>query len=297
MPNPVEFTIQVGALPEGLDTDPQGLLEAFAERLFVTPSVPWSSFTLGAAEPTSDLGPWFKDGQELWVWDDDLAAYKPQVINSKSLGYVVAASDPGAADYDLWFDTSAGAVKWSNGSVWTSIYAAQFANYSTTAEMNAAIAAAIAAIPGTTIVAGQGSFSARPSVQQDVVFGGAGNQTGVITLGTENFDPDSAFASNAFVAPADGFYHFNWGAEIQVSGGSPTQLDISIGLFVGGVLSMVANQIDGGETVNGGVFARSTYIYLSLGQSVDIRYDFTPDAACTVEIHPSYTVFSGYRVR
>lgn len=289
MPNPVEFDITVGALPEGLDTDPQGLLEAFAERLFIAPTVPWSSFTLGAATPTSDLGPWFKNGQEVYVWDDGLATYIPQVIGDVALGYVVASLDPGASGYKLWFDTTADSIKHSNGAIWTAMYA----DRPTLTVVNAAIAAAIS---GITIVAGTSAFSARPSVQQDVVFGGAGTQSGVVALGTEDFDPDGAFAASAFTAPATGYYQFNYALEVRVTG-VVTELDITTSLAVGGTEVHVANQLDGGETVNGGIFTGSAFIYLNSGNVVDLRYEFVPNGAITVSIYTSNTRLSGYRVR
>lgn len=294
MPNPVQFDISVGSLPEGLDTDPQGLLEAFAARLIISPSVPWSSFVLGAAQPTSDLGPWFKDGQTLWVWDDGLATYIPQILDDQSLRYKVAAADPGAADYQLWIDTATPAVKWSNGAVWTDVIAARLAAYSTTSQMNTAITNAIAAIPASSV--GQGAFSATPSVQQDIVFGGAGNQTGVVALGTENFDPDGVFAGSVFVTPATGYYQFNWATSVSTSGGPPTEVDILIRLNVAGVPQRDSNNIDGPFTKTGGIFVGSALLYLTLGQQVDLRYDVTVDAACTVEIQPGGWL-DGHRIR
>lgn len=299
MPNPVTFDIAVGSLPEGLDTDPQGLLEAFAARLIISPSVPWSSFVLGAAQPTSDLGPWAKDGQTWWMWSDTLATYIPQVLDPLSLGYVVASADPGAADYTLWFDTTAKGIKYSNGATWTDLltgrFATELAPYSTTTAMNAAIAAAVAAIPSSSV--GIGSFSARPAVQQDIVFGGAGNQTGVVTLGTEDFDPDNAFGSSKFVAPSNGYYQFNFGLGVSISGGTPTSLTVSGRISVNGTPSCYTMELGGDLTNNGGVFNGSGFIYLLTGNEVELRYDITSDAAVTVELDPTYTRLSGFRVR
>lgn len=293
MPNPVQFDIAVGSLPEGLETDPQGLLEAFAQRLIISPSVPWSSFVLGAAQPTSDLGPWFKNGQELWVWDDGLATYIPQVINSLSLGYAVAASDPGVADYDLWIDTATPAVKWSNGAAWTDIITSRLAAYSTTVQMNAAIAAAVSG----GAYAGQGAFWTRNSIPQDVVFAGPGTQNGVVTLDSEEFDPDNCFAASAFTAPANGYYQFNGSLQIETSGGTPTDLDIAGQICVGGVARYSLNDEAGPDTTNGRVVTGSGLLYLNAGQTVDLRYSFTSDAAVTVSISTTYTSLSGFRVR
>lgn len=293
MPNPVQFDIAVGALPEGLDTDPQGLLEAFAARLIISPSVPWSSFTLGAAQPTSDLGPWFKDGQTLWVWDDGLATYIPQIIDSRSLRYKVAAADPGVTLYDLWIDTATPGIKTSDGATWTDILAAKLAAYPTTVAMNAAIAAAVSG----GAYAGQGAFSAKPTVQQDVVFGGAGNQTGVVTLGTENFDPDGAFAASAFTAPATGYYQFNAALQVDTSGGAPSDVNVVAAVAIGGVSQFALTDETGPDGTNQRIITGSGLLFLNAGQVVDLRYDFTTDAAVTVQIQPTYTKLDGYRVR
>lgn len=77
MPNPVSFNITAGAVPENFEGGLQATLNMFAERLIIAPSVPWSSFVLGPAQPSSNVGPWFKDGQELRVWSDTLGTYIP----------------------------------------------------------------------------------------------------------------------------------------------------------------------------------------------------------------------------
>jgi hypothetical protein len=98
MPNPVTFDVSVGSIPEGFEGDLQSTLNLFASRLLISPSVPWSSFVLGAAQPSSDVGPWFKDGQELRVWDPVLATYVPGKLNGTG---VLPASLPLGAIQDL----------------------------------------------------------------------------------------------------------------------------------------------------------------------------------------------------
>lgn len=306
MPNPVQFDVSVGALPEGLDTDPQGLLEAFAARFIITPSVPWSSFTLGAAQPTSDLGPWFKGGQELWVWDDNLATYIPQVINQISLGYKVAAADPGAADYQVWFDTTAGAVKWSNGTTWTDIYTSlrnavtantnNFANYSTTAAMNSAISAAVSSIPASVV--GQAAFRVQKSAVQDIAFGAGGNQSGVVTLDTKIFDPDVVFASNKFTVVNTGYYQLSAAAYISVPAGTPTDVDPRFYITIDASMTLSLNDTPGPDGTNGAGYTGATVAYLTAGQEVELRYDIAVDAACTIRITDGpLTQLCGYRIR
>lgn len=75
MPAPVQFNVRAAALPPGFKGDPQTMLTAFAQRLIVTPSEPWSSFINGGAQPSSNVGPWLKDGMEFRVWSDLLGTY------------------------------------------------------------------------------------------------------------------------------------------------------------------------------------------------------------------------------
>ena len=75
MPSPVTFDVQLAALPPGFSGTPQDLGTAIADRLLITPSEPWSSFILGGAQPSSNVGPWLKDELEWRVWSDALGAY------------------------------------------------------------------------------------------------------------------------------------------------------------------------------------------------------------------------------
>lgn len=77
MPNPVQFDITAGSIPEDFEGGLQDVLNLFAQRLIIRPSQPWTSFVQGPAQPSSDVGPWFKDGQELRVWSPVLGTYVP----------------------------------------------------------------------------------------------------------------------------------------------------------------------------------------------------------------------------
>jgi len=309
MPPTVTFNVSAGALAEGFSGSPQALLNAFASSLIVAPSVPWTAFTLGPtpapdSDSESNLGPWFKNGTTLFVWDDVTAAYIPQIIDWKSLQYKVADSDPGAAVYTLWVDTLAGALKWSNGAGWADIYGGQlaaivarFADYSTTAQMNTAIDADIAAIPAG--VTGNNSFRAVPSVVQNVVFEISDTKAGVVSLGTESFDPDAVFTANRFTVPVGGtgYYQLNASLSVTTSGGTPTDFDVTANVSVNGGVSFSCNDVAGSGSANGQIVTGSDYISLAAGDYVELRYSILANAAVTAEIQPNTTHLSGFRVR
>lgn len=74
---PVRLTVTFGALPEGFcPATIQEMLQAFADRLIITPNQQFSTFVIGSVAPTSNQGPWFKDCEVWYVWDDATASYR-----------------------------------------------------------------------------------------------------------------------------------------------------------------------------------------------------------------------------
>jgi microcystin-dependent protein len=83
MSNDSNMIVQAGSLPETYcPTSYQDLYNAMVERLIVRPPNDLSFFVTGSVAPTSDVGPWLKDGLEWWVWDVTLGAYRPMTFSS-----------------------------------------------------------------------------------------------------------------------------------------------------------------------------------------------------------------------
>lgn len=75
---PIRLTVSVGSLPEGFcPANLQELLQSFGDRLIVTPSQEFSAFAVGSSAPTSNIGPWFKNCEEWFVFDDATGTYIP----------------------------------------------------------------------------------------------------------------------------------------------------------------------------------------------------------------------------
>ena len=266
-------------------------------------------FVTGSTAPTSDVGPWLKNGTEWWVWDSVSGAYVSITIAQESLGYYIGSTTPDETIYQFWIQTTAPgsplAVKIYYGGAWVDVYATLLATYQTVAAMAAyytstqtdsAIAAAVASIPSSSV--GQGSFNANATAAQDLVFGGGGNQTGKVLYGTEIFDPDGVFAANEFIAPADGYYMFTATAYISVPAGAPTDVDPRFYITVAAGAVATLNDEAGPDATNGRGYVGATYQYLTAGQVVGVTYDVTVDAACTVRITAGYfNQLCGYRVR
>jgi hypothetical protein len=290
VPNPVQFDVTAGALPEGLDTDPQGLLQEFAARLIITPSVPWSSFTVGAAQPTSNVGPWFKDGQELWVWSDVAATYIPVVSAAvldanggsqyPTLRYAVSSLAPDPAKYSFWIELNSSGkainIKHYSSGAWKSIFEDTFAgiqtqftnittNYSTTTQMNTAIATAVDAVRINYPV------SASLAVNQTVNISDLATNTKLL-FNTVTLDPDSAYdATNSrFVAPVNGIYQVS--AELQIDNNTGVAASMEMALTI---LKNSGNYTSSGMSISSPPGARwypqvSSLVQLGVGDTVEI---------------------------
>ena len=290
MPNPVQFDVTAGALPEGLDTDPQGLLQEFAARLIITPSVPWSSFTVGAAQPTSNVGPWFKDGQELWVWSDVAATYIPvvsaAVLDSNggsqypTLRYAVSSLAPDPNKYSFWIELNSSGkainIKHYSSGAWKSIFEDTFAgiqtqfntittDYSTTTQMNTAITTAVDAVRINYPV------SASLAVNQTVNISDLATNTKLL-FNTVTIDPDSVYdATNSrFVAPVNGIYQVS--AELQVDNNTGVAASMEMSLTI---LKNSGNYTSSGMAISSPPGARwypqvNALVQLGVGDIVEI---------------------------
>lgn len=304
MSNAVPLSFKVSPIPDTFRGTLNDFAQAFASRLSAETGYQISFFVTGNTAPTSNVGPWLRNGSEWWVWDNATADYVPITVPSESLGYIAqVAPGPDQAVYTFWIELDgsgkAQAIKFYSGGAWKDIYEDKFATYSTTAQMNSAISAAISSAIGSlpSAVAGQDVFKARPSSDQDVVFGGAGSDFGVVALGAVDFDPDSRFSSSRFTAPANGYYQFNAALRITVGGGSPTDVDLNGYFTINGSYQDILNDEAGPDGTNGRTCTGSTVLYLTAGQYVELYYNITVDASCTVTIQDEFTRLSGYRIR
>jgi glycine rich protein len=76
---PVKSVVSAGSLPEGYcPPSIQQMLNDFASRLIVTPSTQFSSFVAGSQEPSGNQGPWLKNCEEWWFFNDATGRYEPQ---------------------------------------------------------------------------------------------------------------------------------------------------------------------------------------------------------------------------
>lgn len=123
-----QITITADPLPTNFSGTPQEFLEALVERLNVTTDQ--VGFVISDVQPSSNVGPWLKNGKEIWVWDEDQSTYVPLDISAsiKEQIWIGEAAPPNVSDVDptpthrLWFrlsgSTVLGLYYWMGGSGW-----------------------------------------------------------------------------------------------------------------------------------------------------------------------------------
>lgn len=81
MPDTIRLAIEMAPLPANFAGTPQQFAEAMVERIRVLfPTGIWT-FVISDTEPSSNQGPWLKNGTQWYVWDEDLKQYVPLDIS------------------------------------------------------------------------------------------------------------------------------------------------------------------------------------------------------------------------
>ncbi len=149
MSTTLPVTFRASPLPTNFGGTPQEFLDALVERLSIESQDELSFFVTGSVAPTSDVGPWLKDGTTWYVWDVITGAYIPLVLAIESLRYIASQTAPDQNKYIFWIvldvTGKAQSIKYYSGGAWKDIYEDKFLEYSTTTQMNAAILFAVTA--------------------------------------------------------------------------------------------------------------------------------------------------------
>ncbi len=184
-------------------------MDAIVARLAIESQDSLSFFVTGSVAPTSDVGPWLKNGVTWYVWDVATGAYVPEVLEDLSVRYIASASAPDPAQFTFWIELNGSgkaiAIKYYYSGAWADIYDDRFSLYSTTAQTTAAISAAnIRSVSGVNLVGDQTILA-------------NGGALFKIEFDTAFINPTSAFdtTNSRYVSPVAGYYQVSFNLQID----------------------------------------------------------------------------------
>lgn len=125
------LVVQMAQIPTTFKGTPNDLATSMVRRMQIVSPSGVSFIYTGDTEPTSNVGPWLKDGTKWYVWDESIKRYVPQDITDSQVNwYWLGASTPASSTPAVWFKTTKDASEadpthgdplgWYlfNGSVW-----------------------------------------------------------------------------------------------------------------------------------------------------------------------------------
>ncbi len=139
-------------------------------------------------------------------------------------------------------------------------------------------------------------FCAKKSIADQLVASGS---SAVIEFDAEDFDPASVFSldDDEFVTPADGYYQFNWSAQVELDTGAPTGIGITVSLRVNGTIKE-QGVLDLADNTGTRIYKGGKVLFLTTGQAVDLHIDIsgTGSADWKVAANGDNTFLSGFLV-
>ena len=108
------FVIVASPLPADFEGTPQELHEAMVKRMKIQSASGTSFFVTGDIEPSTNQGPWLKNGTKWFVFSAVDGGYIPLDISDSTARLFVAGPDepeePGENDANIWLRTVTGRV-------------------------------------------------------------------------------------------------------------------------------------------------------------------------------------------
>lgn len=110
-----ETQLRLGLSPidPAIRATPQEYAEELVRKLRILAPFGTGLFVTGSVMPTSNQGPWLKDGKQWWVWDEVEKTYVPLDISASltPVFYVQETTPPTDEGIYLWFQTSSNRIK------------------------------------------------------------------------------------------------------------------------------------------------------------------------------------------
>lgn len=324
MSSVVPVSFRVSPFPTNADYTTQEFADALVARLSIESPTTISFFVSGPTAPTSNVGPWLKNGVTWYVWDTPTAAYVPQVIESQSLKYIFQNGAPDHNFYTFWGSVDgsgkAQSIQYFYNGAWHDVYedtfalytpttgmntaidskiAAALVPYSTTAQMNTAISLAVAAV-----AFGKGAFQVVMGSAQHQAIATSDSGTIIPIFNVVSSDPDGCFSSNKYTCPANGYYMFNVILQVNADDSNTTDLGTICGILKNGGIALAGNALQ--SQINPAAAMSQTVtvgpVLMNVGDQVYVSLDYTitvtaPSGILIGDGGPSGAQFSGFMLR
>lgn len=110
--NDTNLTIQMGRLPSTFRGGPQAFADAIVRRMKIVSPTGSNFIFIGDTEPTSNVGPWLKDGNKWYVFDEDLKRYVPlDISDSETRWFQTGKNTPLTSEPPVWLRTDKDATE------------------------------------------------------------------------------------------------------------------------------------------------------------------------------------------
>lgn len=105
--NDTNLLIQAAPLPATFRGKPQAFFEAMLRRMKIVSPTGTNFIFVGDTEPTSNVGPWLKDGTKWYVFDESVKRYVPlDISDSETVWYQIGSTTPADSVPPVWLKTT-----------------------------------------------------------------------------------------------------------------------------------------------------------------------------------------------
>ena len=107
--NATNLFIQAAPLPATFRGSPNDLFAEMIKRMKILSPSGTNFIFIGDTAPTSNVGPWLKNGTQWWVWDPGTKVYVPQDISASLTippQFLIGATTPADPFPPVWLKTS-----------------------------------------------------------------------------------------------------------------------------------------------------------------------------------------------
>lgn len=99
--------LSVAPLPPTFNGTPQQLFAQLVRRAKIVSPSGINFIFIGDTEPTSNVGPWLRDGTKWYVFDESVKRYVPlDITDSEKTWYHIGATAPSVSEPPLWLRTT-----------------------------------------------------------------------------------------------------------------------------------------------------------------------------------------------